>query len=56
VYGISVLRGGGLKSSPGGRIHIALLLIEDLKALGAWWQVRILKSWIHRAQRGDFHE
>lgn len=55
-YGIGVLRGRHIKSSEKGRLQIALLLKEDLEEMGAWWQVKILNSWIHRAQRGDFHE
>jgi len=53
-YGIQILRGEGIVSSGLGRIHIALLLKENLEEIGAKWQVRILNAWIHRAQRGDF--
>lgn len=55
-YGIKILRGEGIVSTGLGRIHIALLLKENLEEMGAFWQAKILNSWIHRAKRGDFTE
>ncbi len=55
-YGIAVLRGQVIVSKLHGRIQIALLLKKDLEDMGAKWQVRILNSWIHRAQGGEFPE
>jgi len=54
-YAIGVLRGENMKSSPAGRVHVALIIMEELEDLGAWWQKKILNSWLRRAQRGDFH-
>ena len=55
VYGIGVLRGENIVSSPKGRIHVALIILEELEDIGAWWQTKILTAWLRRAQRGDFH-
>lgn len=52
-YGIGVLRGQYVICRAKGRIHIALILLNDLKDMGAWWQARILEYWIHRAQGED---
>ena len=53
-YGIDVLRGRLVIARPEGRIQIALIVLEDLHEMGAWWQHRILEFWIHRAQGGEF--
>lgn len=54
-YGIAVLRGKAhYRISRKTKIHIALILLDELKDLGACWQVKILNAWLHRAQRGDF--
>jgi len=57
VYGIDTLRGlAHYRISRKTKIHIALILLDELKDLSAWWQCGILNAWIHRAQRGDFDE
>jgi len=54
-YGISVLNGkSGMKARPEGILQTALLILEDLRERGFWWQAGILNCWIHRWQRGDF--
>jgi hypothetical protein len=55
-YGIDVLRGRIVIARPEGRIQIALIVLEDLHELGAWWQENILEFWLHRAQGGEFVE
>jgi len=54
VYTIGVLQGKFVVSRPAGRLHIALLLREQLQETGFWWQAKVLEFWIHRFQRGDF--
>jgi len=54
-YGIKVLKGEAMISRPSGRIHVALLIKEDLQEAGFWWQARTLEFWIHKAMRGDFY-
>ena len=51
-YGIAVLRGQNIVSSPKGRVQIALILMRELASEGYWWQVKILQYWIHRFQSG----
>jgi hypothetical protein len=54
-YAISVLRGrSGIVSTRKGRLQIALILKDRFREDGFWWQEKILGSWIHRFQRGDF--
>jgi len=55
-YGIGVLRGQYIGATQKGRIHVALLVREELVEMGAWWQARTLNFWIHRAQGGEFRE
>jgi len=54
VYAIGVLRGKHVVSTRKGRLHIALILREQLQDNGFWWQARILNCWIHRFQQGEF--
>lgn len=56
-FAISVLQGrSGMVATRKGRLHIAMILKEDLSRMGAPWQVENLEYWIHRFQRGDFNE
>lgn len=51
-YAISVLNGtSGMKATEKGRLHVVLILKEDLEEFGFWWQAWILECWIHRLQR-----
>ena len=52
-YGIAVLRGQNIVSSPKGRVQIALILMRELASEGYWWQVKVLQYWLHRAQGGQ---
>jgi hypothetical protein len=54
TYGIGVLRGQNIIARAQVRLQIALILLDDLKDMGAWWQVKILEFWIHRAQKEEF--
>ena len=54
-YGISILKGtSGMVATKDGILQMCLILKQDLKDFGFWWQAWILESWIHRWQRGDF--
>ncbi|MBA7540956.1 hypothetical protein ES705_33259 [subsurface metagenome] len=57
VYTIGVLQGKFVVSRPAGRLHIALILRDQLRETGFWWQSWVLNCWIHQFQGGEFaHE
>lgn len=53
-FAIHVLMGDNIVSRLPGRIHLALYIRDRLLEFGWIFQARILETWIHRAQRGDF--
>jgi hypothetical protein len=57
-YGISVLKGtSGMVSTEKHKLHVALIIKDDLVQMRAYWQVMVLEYWIHRFQGGEFsHE
>lgn len=53
-YAIQVLKGRKIISRFKGRLHIALLLKEELEREGFWWQADKIEIWLARAQKGEF--
>jgi len=49
-FAIAVLDGRIVESLPPGRIQIALLIRDRLRAEGFWWQSRTLEFHLHRFQ------
>ena len=49
-FAIAVLDGKIVKSLPPGRIQIALLIRDRLRAEGFWWQAKTLEFHLHRFQ------
>lgn len=49
-FAIAVLDGRIIQSLPKGRIQVALLIRDRLKASGFWWQARTLEFHLHRFQ------
>ena len=51
-YSLTLLRGGGCRCPPGVRLSLVLSLKDELKSMGALWQVKILNNHLHKAQKG----
>jgi hypothetical protein len=53
-YAIRALQGKEFTATVETKIYYGLLVKENFEASGFWWQAKILDSWIHRLQGGEF--
>jgi len=50
-YAIRVLKGRAFRSTPEGRIEVALFIKRRLERYGFWWQAKEVDGWVHRYQK-----